>query len=128
MALLLYEGGGGIEAWLKCGMEADDGDGRGCGVDSNFTGGSDMSDAIEGCEFAGTIGLVDEPFGSRMLVLLSELYMTATFVDGEFIVPVRDHPMAAPNVSVCNYFTRKEDRLIARLTSTKERGTDLDWC
>jgi hypothetical protein len=28
------------------------------------------------------------------LLLFSELYMTATLVDGEFIVPVRDHPIA----------------------------------
>ena len=48
MELLPYEGGGGIEAWLKCGIVADDGDGRGCGVDSNFTGGSEMREAMEG--------------------------------------------------------------------------------
>lgn len=98
--LLLYEGGGGMEAWLKCGIEADDGDGSGCGVDSNLMGGSDMRDAMEGWEFAGTIGLVEEIFGSRVLLLLSELYITATLVDGEFMVPVRDHPMAAYTISI----------------------------
>jgi hypothetical protein len=53
-----------------------------------------MSEAIEGCVLAG------ERFGgagfvSRPTLLLSEVYMTATFVEGEFIVPVSDHPMAA---------------------------------
>jgi hypothetical protein len=46
-----------------------------------------MSDAMEGCGFG---------FGGAALVLLlfSELYITATFVEGEFMVPVRDHPIA----------------------------------
>jgi hypothetical protein len=37
-----------------------------------------------------------EGFVSRVLLLLlfSALYMTATLVEGEFMVPVRDHPMA----------------------------------
>lgn len=33
-------------------------------------------------------------FVSRPVLLLSDVYITATFVDGEFIVPVSDHPMA----------------------------------
>jgi hypothetical protein len=58
---------------------------------SNLRAGSDMSDAMEGCGFG---------FGGAALVLLlllllfSELYITATFVEGEFMVPVRDHPIA----------------------------------
>lgn len=54
-----------------------------------------MSDAIEGCELACG-GFDGAACGSRVL-LFSELYMTATFVDGEFMVPVRDHPMAVVN-------------------------------
>lgn len=58
-----------------------------------------MSEAIEGCVLAG------ERFGgagfvSRPTLLLSEVYMTATFVEGEFIVPVSDHPMAAKKMLV----------------------------
>jgi hypothetical protein len=67
-----------------------------------LTGGSEMSEAMEGCELAGGGGFEDGSFGSREL-LFSELYMTATFVDGEFIVPVRDHPMAARDVSFWEY-------------------------
>jgi hypothetical protein len=83
-------GGGGIEEWLNCARE---GDWRGCWVGSNLTGGSEMREAIEGCELAGGGGFEDEGFASRAW-LFSELYMTATFVEGEFMVPVRDHPMA----------------------------------
>ena len=51
-----------------------------------------MSEAMEGCVLAGErfdgAGFVSRP------ELFSDVYMTATFVDGEFIVPVSDHPMA----------------------------------
>lgn len=50
-----------------------------------------MSEAIEGCVLAGE-RLDDAGFGSRPL--FSDVYMTATLVEGEFIVPVSDHPMA----------------------------------
>ena len=51
-----------------------------------------MSEAIDGCVLAGgSFGCVS--FASLPL-LVSELYMTATLVDGEFMVPVSDHPMA----------------------------------
>jgi hypothetical protein len=48
--------------------------------------------AIDGCEFS-VAGFV-----SRAL-LLSDVYMTATLVDGEFMVPVSDHPIAEAHVS-----------------------------
>jgi hypothetical protein len=48
-----------------------------------------MSDAMEGCGFGfGGAAL------ALLLLLFSELYITATFVEGEFMVPVRDHPIA----------------------------------
>jgi hypothetical protein len=59
---------------------------------SNLTGGLDMSDAMEGCVLAGE--RFNVVFVSRPL-LFSDVYMTATFVEGEFIVPVSDQPMAA---------------------------------
>lgn len=51
-----------------------------------------MSEAIDGCVLAGE-RLDGACFGSRP-VLFSDVYITATFVDGEFMVPVSDHPMA----------------------------------
>jgi len=78
-----------MEVWLKC--DIVDGEGSGC-VDSNLMGGSEMSDAIEGCELDGG-GFGGAAFVSRGW-LFSELYITATLVDGEFMVPVRDHPIA----------------------------------
>jgi hypothetical protein len=76
------------------------------------------------------MGLVEAPFGSRVLLLLfSELYMTATFVDGEFMVPVRDHPMAAKAVSICNESGRKDDHCWGFCANRdQETCTDLDWC
>lgn len=69
-----------------------EGDGIGGCDDSNLIGGFEMSEAIDGCVLAGErfdgAGLVSRP------VLLSDVYMTATFVEGEFIVPVSDHPIA----------------------------------
>jgi hypothetical protein len=57
--------------------------------------GLEISDAIEGCELAGGGNLEPEGFEACVLLpLFSELYMTATLVEGEFMVPVRDHPMA----------------------------------
>lgn len=58
-----------------------DGDGW---LGSNLTGGSERSDVIE----VWVAGL------AVRVSLISEVYMTATLVDGEFIVPVRDHPIA----------------------------------
>lgn len=58
---------------------------------SNLTGGFDMSEAIEGCVLAGE--RFDVIFVSRPL-LFSDVYITATFVEGEFIVPVSDQPIA----------------------------------
>jgi hypothetical protein len=84
-----FGGGGGIDAELNC--EKPDGDGIDW-RDSNLIGGSDISDAMEGWVLAGVAleggGLVIRvsPF--------SDVYMTATFVDGEFMVPVSDHPIA----------------------------------
>lgn len=84
-----FGGGGGMDAELNC--EKPDGEGKDC-CDSNFMGGSDIREAIEGCVLPG-LG-----FGGGGLVVrlspFSEVYMTATFVDGEFIVPVSDHPIA----------------------------------
>ena len=57
-----------------------------------MTGGFDMSEAIEGCVLAGE--RFDIVFVSRPLLLFSDVYMTATFVEGEFIVPVSDQPIA----------------------------------
>jgi hypothetical protein len=72
-----------------------DGEASVCCVVSNLMGGLEMRDAIEGCELAGGGGLETGGFETSVLLpLFSELYMTATFVDGEFIVPVKDHPMA----------------------------------
>lgn len=89
--MLVNAGGGGMDEWLNCAM---DGDWRGCCAGSNLAGGSEMSEAIDGCELAGGGGcFVDAGFPSRGL-LFSELYMTATLVEGEFMVPVKDHPIA----------------------------------
>ena len=85
--VLNVELGGGMDVGLKEGKE--DGDGI-AGV-SNLMGGFDKMDAIEGCVLVET-GLELGGLASREV--LSEVYMTATFVDGEFIVPVSDHPMA----------------------------------
>jgi hypothetical protein len=83
------ESGGGMDAELK--GEKLDGEGRECGS-SNLMGGSDIREAMEGWVLAGS------GFGGAVLVLrpspFSEVYMTATFVLGEFMVPVSDHPMA----------------------------------
>jgi hypothetical protein len=85
-----FGGGGGMDAELNC--EKADGDGRDWWRGSNLIGGSDMRDAMEGCVLAGGA------LGSGGFVLrpspFSDVYMTATFVDGEFMVPVSDHPMA----------------------------------
>lgn len=70
-----------------------DGDGMGGCDDSNLTGGFDMSEAMEGCVLAGE-GFACAAFVSRPLLSDVPVYMTAILVDGEFIVPVRDHPMA----------------------------------
>lgn len=92
LGMLLYAwlvGGGGIDDELKremlCGDVKDF-----CG--SNLMGGSDIRDAMEGCVLAGVWwgggGFVVRPSP------FSEVYMTATFVEGEFMVPVSDHPIA----------------------------------
>ena len=54
-----------------------------------------MRDAIDGCTLAG--GGIDGTDFASWVLLLSEVYMTATFVECEFIVPVSDQPMAAWN-------------------------------
>lgn len=92
LGMLLYAwfgGGGGMEAELN--RETLCGDVTGC-CGSNFIGGSDIKDAIEGCALAG-VGLRGGAFIVRPSPF-SEVYITATFVEGEFIVPVRDHPIA----------------------------------
>jgi hypothetical protein len=71
----------------------DDEGGMGGCEGSKLTGGFDMSEAIEGCVLAGE-RFDGAGFDSRPVLLLSDVYMTATFVDGEFIVPVSDHPIA----------------------------------
>lgn len=109
-ALLLKGGGGGMEAWLNGDRVVDDGDAEGCGAGSNLMGGSEMSEAMEGWEFAGGGGFDANIFESRGLLLFSELYITATFVDGEFIVPVRDHPMAMLLLVSINSFTANCNR------------------
>jgi hypothetical protein len=83
-----------MEAWLKR-VEVD-GETSGCCVCSNLMGGFEMRDAMEGWELAGGGGgLETVAFGALVLLpLFSELYMTATLVEGEFMVPVRDHPIA----------------------------------
>lgn len=78
-----------MEAELNC--ETPCGDVADC-CGSNFIGGSDIKDAIEGCALAGT-GLRAGGFVARPSPF-SEVYMTATLVEGEFMVPVRDHPIA----------------------------------
>lgn len=88
-----------MDVWLKCDMV--DGEESGC-VGSNLTGGSEISEAMEGWEFAGGGFVGCAALVSRVL-LLSELYITATFVEGEFIVPVRDQPIAVCIVSVIWY-------------------------
>jgi hypothetical protein len=50
--------------------------------------GFESTDAIDGCVVSIT-GLESLPFAA------SDVYITATLVDGEFIVPVKDHPIAA---------------------------------
>lgn len=90
--MLLYAwfgGGGGMEAELN--WETPCGDVTDC-CDSNFIGGSDIKDAIDGCALAGT-GLRAGGLVARASPF-SEVYITATFVEGEFMVPVRDHPIA----------------------------------
>ena len=82
------DGGGGMDAELNCGKV--DGAGSGCG--SNLICGSDITDAMEPCVLAeGWFG--GAGFALR-LSPFSDVYMTATLVDGEFIVPVSDHPIA----------------------------------
>lgn len=56
-----------------------------------------MSEAMDGCVLAGE--RFDAGFVSRP-VLFSDVYMTATFVEGEFIVPVSDQPIAAQKLVV----------------------------
>jgi hypothetical protein len=94
MEVLLKGGGGGMEVWLNGDRVVDAGDADGCGAGSNLMGGSEISEAMDGWELAGGGGFDEDGFESRGLLLFSELYMTATLVDGEFIVPVRDHPIA----------------------------------
>ena len=81
--------GGGIDDELK--REIPGGDVKDC-CDSNLMGGSDIRDAMEGCALAGVWwgggGFVVRPSP------FSEVYMTATLVEGEFMVPVSDHPIA----------------------------------
>ena len=75
------KGGGGV--WREKGEEV--------GKGSNFSG-LESTEAIEGCVIVGAAGL---GWGERGgLALLSEVYITATLVEGEFMVPVRDQPMA----------------------------------
>lgn len=95
-------GGGGIVVgsnvcWEGVGSGNEDGEGIGVAEFSNFmrfavVGGFDSTDAIEGC-VASTAGLT-----SRTL-LLSDVYMTATLVEGEFMVPVSDHPIATGSLA-----------------------------
>jgi hypothetical protein len=82
---MLLKGGGGMDAELK--GEKADGEGRECCC-SNLMGGSEMIEAMEGWVLAGSAVLVLRPSP------FSDVYMTATFVLGEFMVPVSDHPMA----------------------------------
>lgn len=57
-------------------------------LDEALDGSSERTDAMDGCAVS-TTGLESRPF------VASDVYMTATLVEGEFIVPVKDHPMAA---------------------------------
>jgi hypothetical protein len=67
-------------------------------VCSNLTGGSEMRDAMEGWGRAlEGVGLGLE----GLLLLFSDEYMTATLVEGEFMVPVRDQPIAAGMLVFC---------------------------
>jgi hypothetical protein len=99
------ERGGGIAAALN--GEKPDGEGNDW-VCSNLMGGSDIREAIDGWVLAGG------SFGGAVLVPrpspFSEVYMTATFVLGEFMVPVSDHPIA----------TRE---LVTEKRETSRRGT-----
>jgi hypothetical protein len=85
---MLAKGGGGIDAELN--GEKLDGEGNGCCC-SNLRAGSDIKEAMEGWVLA-------DGFGGAAFVLraspVSDVYITATLVEGEFIVPVNDHPMA----------------------------------
>ena len=77
---------------MEAGSKGGYTDGEAMGGCSNLTGGFDMSAAIDGRVLAGE-RLAGPDFVSRP-VLFSDVYITATFVDGEFIVPVSDHPIA----------------------------------
>lgn len=79
-------GGGGMAVASK--VVKGDGDGRD-GLGSNLAGGEGRSDVVGG--WVAGLGV--------RASLLSEGYMTATWVDGEFMVPVRDHPIAVEMMS-----------------------------
>jgi hypothetical protein len=84
-------GGGGIVVGLKAAGGGKDSD-EGCAEEVRVLRAmaaavSDSTDAMDGC--AGSF----LTFWSRLLA--SDVYITATFVEGEFMVPVKDHPIAA---------------------------------
>lgn len=90
------EGGGGIVVELKdwccegIGRDMLDTEGlnltRGEAVDASL----ERIESMEGCPgVVSTGGFASRPF------VASDVYMTATLVEGEFMVPVRDHPIAA---------------------------------
>jgi len=84
-------GGGGIVAESKGWNDPGEGN---VGDGSNLMVGLESADGIEDWLLLGGTCLDCNDLVSR--ALFSEVYMTATLVEGEFIVPVSDHPIAAP--------------------------------
>ena len=83
-------GGGGIAVESKGWNDPGEGN---AGDGSNLMVGLASTDGSGDCLVFGGTG-----FGCSNLVsraLFSDVYMTATLVEGEFMVPVSDHPIAA---------------------------------
>jgi hypothetical protein len=61
---------------------------------SYFVVGFELKDAVEDWSLAVCPGVWFNGLVSRVLPF-SDVYMTATLVEGEFMVPVSDHPIAS---------------------------------
>jgi hypothetical protein len=109
--------GGAMEVWVK--GESVEGDERGRYA-SSFSEEVKAVGAKNGRVFTG--GGFDDGFASRML--FSELYMTATLVEGEFMVPVRDHPIAGRRL----VHARMADLTRHTLTGMHHWRSRYSWC